>query len=197
MVPRPAELSLKQPDVLDCDHGLVGEGLEQPDLIFRERVDIHAPYQNCAEGGALPQERRRQRRPMAMLPLHFQSGWILALRLGREIGHVDGTRVDHGASRHPVPGDDPFPETNRDRAERGRQPQDVSLGPEDLRVDCTARRAALSATACSTGVMSVGELAITRRISPVATCCSSALPSSSVRACTSSNSRAFSIAMTA
>ena len=45
--------------------------------------------------------------------------------------------------------------------------------------------------------MSVGELAMTRRISPVATCCSSALPSSSVRACTSSNRRTFSIAITA
>ena len=53
-------------------------------------------------------------------------------------------------------------------------------------------RAAFSTTASMTGWRSVGELAITRRISAVAVCCSSA---SSVRL--SLNSRTFSMAMTA
>ena len=48
-----------------------------------------------------------------------------------------------------------------------------------------------------TGWTSVGELAMTRRISPVAVCCSSASVSSRLRASSSSNSRAFSMAMTA
>ena len=45
--------------------------------------------------------------------------------------------------------------------------------------------------------MSVGEAAMTRRISPVAVCCSSASVTSRLRAWTSSNSRTFSMAMTA
>ena len=57
-------------------------------------------------------------------------------------------------------------------------------------------RAALAATASITGWTSVGELEITRRISPVAVCCSRA---SSARGCAISilNSRTFSMAMTA
>ena len=51
-------------------------------------------------------------------------------------------------------------------------------------------RAAFSATASMTGCRSVGELAITRRISAVAVCCSSA-------SFISLNSRTFSMAMTA
>ena len=45
--------------------------------------------------------------------------------------------------------------------------------------------------------MSVGELEITRRMSPVAVWFSSDSVSSRVRVCTSSNSRAFSMAITA
>ena len=58
-------------------------------------------------------------------------------------------------------------------------------------------RAALLATASSTGWMSVGELLMTRRISAVAVCCSSDSVSSRLRACSSLKSRTFSIAITA
>ncbi len=57
--------------------------------------------------------------------------------------------------------------------------------------------AALSTTTSSTGWMSVGEVAITRRMSPVAVCCSRASETSLLRACTSSRRRAFSMAMAA
>ena len=49
----------------------------------------------------------------------------------------------------------------------------------------------------NTGSSSPGELEMTCSTSEVAVCCSSASVSSSVRACTSSNSRTFSIAITA
>ena len=49
----------------------------------------------------------------------------------------------------------------------------------------------------STGCRSVGERLITRRISAVAVCCSSASVSSRFRASSSANSRTFSIAITA
>ena len=58
-------------------------------------------------------------------------------------------------------------------------------------------RAAFSATAWSTGSISVGELEMARRISAVAVCCSSASVSSRLRASSAWNSRAFSTAMTA
>ncbi len=48
-----------------------------------------------------------------------------------------------------------------------------------------------------TGWTSVGELLMTRRISLVAVCCSSASVSARLRACSSVNRRTFSIAMTA
>ena len=58
-------------------------------------------------------------------------------------------------------------------------------------------RAAFSASTFITGWRSVGELAITRRISPVAVCCSRASVRSRLRTCNSLNNRTFSMAMTA
>ncbi len=51
--------------------------------------------------------------------------------------------------------------------------------------------------ASNTGCTSVGEPEMTLSTSEVAVCCSNASLSSAVRACTSSNSRTFSIAITA
>ena len=58
-------------------------------------------------------------------------------------------------------------------------------------------RVAFSSMAWNTGSSSPGELEMTPSTSEVAVCCSSASESSLVRACTSSNSRTFSIAITA
>ena len=58
-------------------------------------------------------------------------------------------------------------------------------------------RTAFSSMAWNTGSSSPGELEMTLSTSEVAVCCSKDSESSRVRACTSSNSRAFSIAMTA
>ena len=56
---------------------------------------------------------------------------------------------------------------------------------------------AFASMASNTGSSSPGELEMTCSTSEVAVCCSSASESSRVRACTSSNSRTFSIAITA
>ncbi len=55
----------------------------------------------------------------------------------------------------------------------------------------------LSTMASKTGCVSLSELLMTLRISAVAVCCSSDSDNSPVRACTSSNSRTFSMAITA
>ena len=39
----------EQPHVLDGDHGLVGEGLQQSDLLLGEWADFGAPDQNNAD----------------------------------------------------------------------------------------------------------------------------------------------------
>jgi hypothetical protein len=59
------------------------------------------------------------------------------------------------------------------------------------------RRAAFRTIVSNTGWTSVGELEMTRKISPVAVCCSRDSASSAFRACSSLNSRTFSMAMTA
>ena len=58
-------------------------------------------------------------------------------------------------------------------------------------------RVAFSSMAWNTGSSSPGELEMTLSTSEVAVCCSSASVSSRVRACTSSNRRAFSMAISA
>ena len=87
-----------------------------------------------------------------------------------------------GARQHPV---------------SGHQSQDVPVQAEDDRIAAPQTRAAFWATASMTGWRSVGELEITRRISAVAVCCSSASVSSRFRASSSVNRRTFSIAITA
>ena len=58
-------------------------------------------------------------------------------------------------------------------------------------------RVAFSSIVWKTGSSSPAEVEMTRSTSEVAVCCSSASLSSRVRACTSSNSRTFSMAITA
>ena len=58
-------------------------------------------------------------------------------------------------------------------------------------------RTAFASIVSNTGSSSPGELDMTCSTSEVAVCCSSASARSRVRACTSSNSRVLSIAMTA
>ena len=46
---------LEQPDVLDGDHGLVGEGFEEVDLLFGEGTDLRSADNNRPDGDALAQ----------------------------------------------------------------------------------------------------------------------------------------------
>ena len=48
---------LEQPHVLDGDHGLVGKGLEESYLLFRERLDYQPANNNYADGNTLTQQR--------------------------------------------------------------------------------------------------------------------------------------------
>jgi len=51
--------------VLDCDDSLVGEGLEELDLLFAERASDEAEQADDAEGLPIPNERYAEYRPKA------------------------------------------------------------------------------------------------------------------------------------
>jgi hypothetical protein len=53
---RPRLQLLEQADVLDCDHRLVGEGLEEVDLLVRERLDLDPANQDRPDRLALAHE---------------------------------------------------------------------------------------------------------------------------------------------
>ena len=62
LVPRGVRLMkglrfLKQADVLDRDHGLVGKGLEKSYLLIRERLDYQPANNNYADGNSFTQQR--------------------------------------------------------------------------------------------------------------------------------------------
>jgi hypothetical protein len=47
-IARPIFEFFKEPDVLYSNHGLIGEGLKQGDLFFREGMNLCAPHMNRA-----------------------------------------------------------------------------------------------------------------------------------------------------
>jgi hypothetical protein len=55
---------LEQPDVLDRDHCLVGEGLRQRDLLVREGFHFTPPHVDDTNWYSLPEERRGQHCPL-------------------------------------------------------------------------------------------------------------------------------------
>ena len=126
---------------------------------------------------------------------------VLSGHLGEQVRNVDRRR-----NRTIVrPETDPRviglagPASRLERTGRG-GPRASSHGPRpgrSARSGPRTARAALSTMASITGCRSVGELEMTRRMSAVAVCCSSASVRSAFLASSSLNSRTFSMAMTA
>ena len=54
-------LGFEQTRVFDRDRRLGGKGLEKRNLFVGERSDLGSPYENCSDGAALAQQRRRKR----------------------------------------------------------------------------------------------------------------------------------------
>ena len=68
-----ASLQLReQPHVLYRDHRLIGEGLDQGDLILRERMDLTTPQSSHAKQRVLAKERHREYRPHVLLAHEFR-----------------------------------------------------------------------------------------------------------------------------
>ncbi len=181
-------------DVLDGDHGLIGKGLQQLDVMVGERAGLlardadHADRVPSRSSGTNSSCGSRATAPVpanradsahstsasaisTISPLRIRSPQHCGQRLGkrglqRRIGLGAGSREGHQVNVH---------------RRRCCTPRSTSRRP----AGSIAR-----AIASNTGCTSDGELAITFRMSAVAVCRSSA-------SCVSLNSRTFSIAITA
>jgi hypothetical protein len=127
---------VEQPHVLDRNHGLVGEGFEQCDLLVREWPDLHPAYQDRADRTPFAQQWRRQRGAMAVasrVPAAF--GKIVFL--GGEVVDVNGPTLEHRAAGHPATVDRQPPGGMAGRwqpAIRGDLPEKFALQAEDHRI---------------------------------------------------------------
>ena len=192
---------VEQPDVLDGDHRLIGEGLEQRDLLVgegsgRPRWTMIAPI-----GTPVPQHRHARARCAGRTRHAAPRGLYSASRL--HVGDVhDGAPQDRARRSHARgwPASDRARRTPRPAPASNRAGHRVasSRRRSGRRADTAAQsRRALRAIVSNTGWTSVGELLITRRISAVAVCCSSVSVSSWFFASSSRKSRTFSMAITA
>src|SRR5262249_51267290 len=82
--------------VFDGDDGLVGEGLEQCDLLFAEWPDLEAPHPDGADGAAFPQQRNADERSRSF-SLRDRGSFREFVRLGLKVGDVDKASLDYGA----------------------------------------------------------------------------------------------------
>ena len=95
-------LLVEQTRVLDGDDGLVGEVLNQRNLLLSEGSDLHAANQDCPDRISLAQQRSGKGSSMPVLSRIVRS--LRKLILGSlKIGDVHGGAVDHGSARDPIP----------------------------------------------------------------------------------------------
>ena len=69
----------EQACVLDGDHGLVGKGLHQFDLLVRERAGFRPPEREHAFDGAVAHQRHRESRAIAA---EFRPGAEIVIGIG-------------------------------------------------------------------------------------------------------------------
>ena len=187
---------VEQPHVLDRDHGLVGEGLQQRDLLVAE---LDAGCACVTEIAPMPCPSRiigtnsGRAEATGAGSCRVKSRRVGRMRVGeprsvRRSGcPADGERSGSSWQRVHRLGMRASPRSRRHRrANAASRPQHRGRGRPVART----ARAALCTMASNTGCTSVGELLITSRISAVAVCRSSA-------SLVSLNSRTFSIAITA
>jgi hypothetical protein len=87
----------EQAHVLDGDHRLVGEGLEQLDLRVAEWAHLSTSEHDRADGYSLAQERNAQHRAVAE-PAGNRTAFWKFQHLGLKIRHMDRRPIAHRAS---------------------------------------------------------------------------------------------------
>src|SRR4029450_1866641 len=88
---------LEQPDVLDGNPRLIGEGLEEGDLCLSERTHVGTPKIDCPDYFPFSKERTRHYSPVPELPSQGVAYGEL-LGLGLEISHVNGPSFQNGTA---------------------------------------------------------------------------------------------------
>src|SRR5215468_1032419 len=87
---------VEETNILECDHRLIRECLQQRYLALRERSRLSAVRGKRADGNPFAEERNTDRGPDARVASHFR---VLTSRLrGLGVGHVDCRAVDDGAA---------------------------------------------------------------------------------------------------
>src|SRR6185437_7511243 len=89
----------EQMDVADRDHRLVGEGLQQRDLLVFEGIDVSTPEHDGADGFTLAKQRNAQERPAAVDRRHAPPYRKLKPLVGEYVMHMHWPSVGHCAPR--------------------------------------------------------------------------------------------------
>src|SRR6516162_9812810 len=191
----------EQAGVLDRDHGLIGEGCDQPDLLVIEWNGLAPAHADRAHHLVSREHRIEQQgvkvkftrvllryRGTAGLPTN---GWNCTVRFSSiAMPPTDSPESARGyrcLSRRSTPGSPSAAAISTMS----------SLSVWTMAKGASNRRRRLLAMASNTGLVSFIEPLMEERISAVAVCCSSDSCRSRVRASTCSNSPTFEIAMTA
>ena len=192
---------LEQTHVLDRDHRLVREGLQKPDLLIREGADFASPHRDDADRDSLPEQGNSQIRAVPAQALVDLALRELLVGFGCQVVDVDGLPVHNGPPRDRILRSMGMPSSGHQRASMPCERHDAqhALGrpgrwrrPWRRTAVPHSRRRRRERAGCRWA-----SRLMTRRIAPVAVCCSSASVSSRFRASSSLNSRTFSIAITA
>src|SRR5713101_6228485 len=88
---------LEQAHVLDGDDGLVGEGLEQRDLTFREAPNLGAPGADCADCHPFAHQRQGDHGPVPVPSRDLAALWKL-VPLSLQIGDMNRQAFQHRAA---------------------------------------------------------------------------------------------------
>ena len=106
---------VEEPHVLDRDHGLVGEDLEQSNLLIGKGERLRAANDNRAYRLVFAEQRDSNRRPVAEAQRHSVAvRELVALR--PEVLHVDGPPLKDRTSGEPAPSECKSVEGDRDRS---------------------------------------------------------------------------------
>src|SRR5262245_9834168 len=85
---------VEQPHVLDSDHRLVGESLDQLNLLLSERVNLGTRQEHCADRVSVAQQRYAERGAKVPPSLRFDQS---ELRIGQNVGDVNRSAFQHGS----------------------------------------------------------------------------------------------------
>src|SRR5262245_56776812 len=97
----------KQPDILDCDHSLVREGLEKCYLLVRERTHLRATDHDRSNRNTLTHKRDGQPGPetQALDYLPRIRRVVLIVALGHDVVNMDCLPVENGSTDHQTSAD--------------------------------------------------------------------------------------------